>query len=197
MGDTTHLLNNRDALIRSADGDSHAFKLIFDAYRARVYTFALKYLKSSQQAEEVVQEVFLKLWKKGSSLAEIHDLDHYLFTIARNQSLDQLRRMKIRAKYAIPIPENYDGSTNDTEETVLLHDARRLLNEGIDKLPPQQKRVYQLCHQEGLKYEQAAEQLNLSAQTVHRHMKLALRFLRNYLKHHTNLGVLLVVFKLF
>ncbi|WP_257666359.1 RNA polymerase sigma factor [Parapedobacter tibetensis] len=190
------IFNERDALIRSSTGDSRAFKLIFDHYNSRVYTFALKYLKSTQQAEEATQEIFLKLWEKGESLSDIVDLDNYIFTISRNHSFDQLRRMKIRSKLMVALP-NHDDYTNETEETIMLHDTRRILEEAIVQLPPQQKRVYQLCHQQGLKYEQAAAQMNLSAQTVHRHMKLALRFLRNYLKQHTELGILIVFLKLF
>jgi len=93
-------------------------------------------------------------------------------------------------------PIDIDDSANVTEEAILLDETRRILDEGIAKLPPQQQRVYQLCHQCGLKYEEAAEQLNLSPQTVHRHMKLALRFLRKYLQNHADLAVIFAIFQL-
>lgn len=185
-----------DVLTRAANGDHTAFRLIFDHYSPRVYHFALNYLKSSHQAEEIVQEVFLKLWKSGKSLVAIKDLDHYLFILSRNQAFDQLRRQETYAKHTGTFTADYDDRTNNTEETVFLDETRRILDAGVSKLPPQQKRVYQLCHQQGLKYEEAAAQLKLSPQTVHRHMKLALRFLRNYLQDHADLAVVYIVFNL-
>ena len=197
MRETRAYVDEKDALTRSAQGDPRAFKLIYDHYQSRVYSFALRYLKSSHYAEEAVQEVFLKLWRKGSSLADIDDLQRYIFIMARNHAMDCLRRNKTREKLHAPLPEGYEPGTNDTEDAIALRDTRRMLDEGIAKLPPQQQRVYQLCHQQGLKYSQAAQKLSISEQTVHRHMKLALRFLRDYLKKNGEAGVLLILLKLF
>jgi len=183
-------------LTRVANGDHEAFRQIFDLYSPRVYRFALKYLKSSDQAEEIVQEVFVRLWKNSKMLPDVKNLDHYLFVLSRNLAFDQLRRQEIQARHAEELQTDIDDSANVTEEAILLDETRRILDEGIAKLPPQQQRVYQLCHQCGLKYEEAAEQLNLSPQTVHRHMKLALRFLRKYLQNHADLAVIFAIFQL-
>lgn len=194
---TTGNFDERDALARAAAGDEHAFRLIFDAYHRRVYTFVLRYLKSTTLAEEAVQEVFVKLWRQGPSLAAIDDLQQFIFTVTRNHALDCLRRMKVRDHIQVPLQANHDAAVTDTEDTVMLNETRRILAEGIEKLPPQQQRVYQLCHQQGLTYNQAAKQLSLSEQTVKRHMKLALRFLRKYLETHGVAGILWVVLRLF
>src|SRR5690606_39158387 len=162
-----------------------------------VYTFALRYLKSTHLAEEAVQEVFVKLWRKGSTLSEIDDLQQYIFMITRNHALDCLRRRKVRDNIHVPLLDTHDATSTDTEDTILLHDTRRLLEEGIAKLPPQQQRVYRLCHQQGLTYHQAARQLSISEQTVKQHMKLALRFLRNFLQKNGAAGIVLLVLRLF
>src|SRR5690606_31195603 len=197
MSETFPDVDEKDALARAAQGDQRAFKLIFDAYQPRVYTFALHYLKSAHQAEETAQEVFVKLWRQGVAMAEIDDLQQYIFTMTRNHALDCLRRNKVRENIRIPLQDNHDAATTDTEDTIMLHETRRILEEGIARLPPQQKRVYRLCHQQGLTYRQAAQQLSISDQTVQRHMKLALRLLRNYLERHGVIGILLLVLKLF
>lgn len=197
MSETLPDFDEQDALARSAQGDQRAFKLIFDAYQPRVYTFALYYLKSAHHAEEAVQEVFVKLWRQGAALAGIGDLQRYIFTMTRNHALDFLRRDKVREHIQVPLQDTHDAVTTETEDTLMLRDTRRILEEGIARLPPQQQRVYQLCRQQGLTYNEAAQQLSLSDQTVQRHMKLALRFLRNYLEKHGVTGVLFLVFKLF
>ena len=89
--------DEQDLLARAAQGDHRAFKRIFDAYQPRVYTFALHYLRSTHLAEEAVQEVFVKLWRKGSTLTAINDLQQYIFRVARNHALDSLRRQAVRA----------------------------------------------------------------------------------------------------
>ncbi|MNY54491.1 ECF RNA polymerase sigma factor SigE [compost metagenome] len=79
----------------------------------------------------------------------------------------------------------------------MLAETRKMLNAGIDQLPPQQKAVYLLCKEEGMKYEDVARQLNLSVETVRSHMKHALRFLRNFMSEHTDIATLAVMLKIF
>ncbi|MFN0290152.1 RNA polymerase sigma-70 factor [Pedobacter helvus] len=179
-----------------AQGDQRAFRTLYNSYHRKIYTFALKYIKSENQAEEIVQEVFMKLWQMGTRITEIKHLENYLLTITRNRSMDIMYRRQMEIKVDLIRSIDWEESHNDTEELILLNDTRKLLLDAIDLLPPQQKKVYQLCHQQGLKYEQAANQLELSQHTVQRHMKLALRFLRNYLREHTDVSALLIIFKL-
>ncbi|TCC98460.1 RNA polymerase sigma factor [Pedobacter hiemivivus] len=190
------LNNETELLARISNRDESAFKVIYELYRAQVFTFALKYLRSTLQAEELVQEVFLKLWKLEKRLLEINDLENYILTLSRNKSFSMLRRMKLEAKNIEPLADYQDFPINDTEEEILLNDARQLLNKGILLLPPKQKLVYELCHQEGLKYDQAAKILNVSPETIKTHMKLALRFLRHYLSKNTDMAILLILFRL-
>jgi RNA polymerase sigma-70 factor (ECF subfamily) len=84
----------------------------------------------------------------------------------------------------------------ETEVSIILNYTKELLQAGIELLPPQQKLVYQLCHQEGLKYEEAAEKLNLSPLTVKTHMQHALRFLRSHVIKNSDMAVALILFKI-
>ncbi len=191
------VIEEKNLLVRVSERDESAFRIIFDAYHAQILTFANKYLKSRQLAEEVTQEVFLKIWNLGDKLNSVNDLENYLLTITRNRTFDILRQLKREVRYVQPIGEVDDVRENITEESILLSDTRQLLERGIALLPPQQKQVYKLCHQQGLKYEEAAKELGISPQTVHRHMKLALKSLRSFMAKHTDLSVLLIILKLF
>jgi len=190
------LFNNSELLAKVAEGDQRAFRTLYDFYHHRIYAFALHLLKSDILAEEIVQETFLKLWKQGYELNKIVNLESFLVTIARNRSLDVLRRTKLEIKTDQHLIKEWSETHNDTEESIILNDTRRVLQNAVDQLPPQQKQVYQLCHQEGLKYEEAAQKLNLSALTVQSYMKLALRNLRKHIKNHSDLSVLLILLKL-
>lgn len=191
------LIDEKSLLARTSQRDEMAFKIIYESYQSQVLTFANKYLKSRQLAEEVMQEVFLKLWNLKEKLVTINDLESYILTITRNRAFDALRKLKRENRFVQPIEISDDVRENLTEEKILLDDTRQVLERGIDLLPPQQKLVYQLCHQRGLKYDEVAEQLGISPQTVHRHMKLALSSLRSYVASNTDLAVLLIILKLF
>ncbi|OJU24102.1 MAG: hypothetical protein BGN92_05375 [Sphingobacteriales bacterium 41-5] len=149
------------------------------------------------EAEEVVQEVFLKLWQLGPECDRIENLNGFLRTLTRNRSLDILRRRAVRARANIMLASGSRSTHNDTEQQVLLNDAKRILEEAINLLPEQQKLVYRLCGQQGLKNDEVANRLNLSPLTVRTHMKLALRFLRAHLAKHTVVAFVLIVLKLF
>lgn len=190
------LSDERTLLSKIADGDQRAFRVIYDSYYHRIYGYGLHLLKSQPLAEELVQHTFLKIWVLGEKLKKINHLESYLITTSRNHALDVLRRRKLEVRVSRESSKDWSESHNDTEEEIMLNDTRRVLDEAIESLAPQQKRVFQLCRQQGLKYEEAAKELNLSPATVQSYMKLALSALRKHLAHRTDLIILCVVFKL-
>jgi len=191
------LINESELLAKIAQGDQRAFRVIYDHYYNNVYAFALHLLKSDILAEETVQETFLKVWQRGQALNEIVNVESFLIAITRNHSLDLLRRNKLAIRTTQQQIINWSESHNETENTIILNETRRLLQNAIDLLPPQQKLVYQLCQQEGLRYEEAADKLNLSTLTVQSYMKLALRSIRKYMSKHAGVAALMIVLKLF
>ncbi len=184
-------------LFNLAVGDQHAFRRIYDTYSNNIYKYSLHLLKSEELAHENVQETFLKLWNMRREASTVLNLESYLVTISRNAALDVLRKSRLTLRSEAIVKEKWVEGHNETNEKITLQDTRRILQEAIDQLPPQQKLVYQLCHQEGLKYNEAAAQLNISPNTVKLYMKLSLRFLRDYLARHTDLAIILMIFKLF
>ena len=191
------ILEESELLRKIAGGDQHAFQLLYDRYKRTVYARAHYLLKSDILAEEVLQEVMLKLWQTAGKLNESTNLAAYLTTLTRNRSFQLLRRKVLEAKTDMELGKGWTEHHSGTEEEILLADTKKLLAEGIALLPPQQRMVYELCHIEGLKYEQAAQRMDLSVETVRSYMKLALRFLRAYLKTHTDVAAILVILKLF
>ncbi len=182
----------KELLSKIAAQDELAFAIIYERYVKKIYTFSFRLLKSKELAEEVVQESFLKVWLLGEALTGIVNIEAYLMTLSRNKSLDILRQ-QVRERHS---DSSWNEGHNETEETILLNDTRKLLQTAIDLLPPQQKQVYQLCQQEGLKYEEAAATLNLSPLTVKKHMQLALRFVRNHVSNHSKIAIALILLKI-
>lgn len=191
-----HALEDLALLKRVSLRDEQAFAELYNRYRKKVYTYSFKILKYPDRAEDIVHEVFLTLWQYDN-LESILNLDAYLRVVARNQTLKLLRRQQLELKSNKNMFVEWQEVHNETEQEILLHDTYAQLSQGVAQLPPQQKKVYQLCREEGLKYEEVAEQLSISRLTVKTHMQHALRFLRAYLTSHTDVVGLFLLLKIF
>lgn len=171
-----------------AAGDPESFRDLFASFSSKIYLFALKLTRSKEIAEEVVQDVFLKIWDDRVNLKQIEHFERYLHVVTRNHCFNILKRMAAEARVKVAIGKELCETHTDTEESIILHDYQHLLHRVVEQLPPQQRTVYGLCHGEGLKYEEAAERLHISKLTVKTHMQHALRAIR------ANLGSLLAVY---
>lgn len=173
--------NESEILKRISIGDESAFCELFDYYQKFVFSFAHKLMRTEEVAEEIVQDVFLKIWERKERLGEVENFGGYLNTLVRNHSFNQLRQLAHRQKVGTEIVSFYSDEDNDTQQAIDYRETLRVLEEVLDNLPEQQKKVYSLCHLEGLKYEEAAAKMNISVATVHYHMKLALKNIRQHL----------------
>lgn len=163
-----------------ANDNQLAFQKLFDYYRNRVYGIAYKLTQSANTAEEIVEDVFLKIWLKRGDLSGIHNFTAYLFTITRNCSYRALK--KIARDYRISaIPEEeLSLAHNETEEYVAEKEYRELLHSAINKLPKQQKLVFRLIKEQGLKRDEVANVLQLSPETVKFHLSQAVKSIRSF-----------------
>lgn len=192
----THF-NDSEFLVNLAVGDPSVFKEVYNKFNKKIYTVVLKMLKSKVLSEEVTQEVFLKLWHHKQVFSDFDHLEAWLRTITRNLSLNTLRKTILEKKLSEQAYMQFIESDNVTEEAILLHDVQKQLDVTIEKLPAQQREVYILCQQDGLKYEEVADKLNISVNTVKTHMKRALASVRASIKSGIDLAALMILLKLF
>lgn len=173
-------LNNDQLLLRISEGDESAFRIIYDQYRPKIYSYAFHFTESTVLADEVIQETFLKVWLKRSTLKEVDNFSAWLYAIARNYMYDALKaaakEMQLRKSLetAEPINETEDIFQNKLNE--------QLLREALDQLSPQQRQVYTLSRDHGLKRHQIAEQLNISENTVKTHMSQAIKHIAAFIQ---------------
>jgi RNA polymerase sigma-70 factor (family 1) len=178
---TLPLPNENDLLARVAEGDEKAFALIFHHYRRRIYSYAYHISGSSAQADELVQDVFLKVWLYRDKIPHILRFDNWLFTIARNQVFDMLKSMAREASLRRQIAGLPAPDANPVEDRMLTRENEQQLQRALDKLSPRQKQIFTLSRNEGLKHEEIASQLHISRHTVKTHLVQALKTLRNLL----------------
>lgn len=182
----------KELLQSIAEGDEFAFRIVFDNYKNRFYAVALKMTRSDTIAQEMVQDIFLKIWQNRTSLASIDNPEAYFFTTLYHLIYKYYKKLSLERKMLKLISES-PQFRNITDETVLAQESEKLISEAIAKLPPQQQLVFKLSKHDGLNREQIAEQLHISPHTVRNHMAEAVRFIRNYLDRAAVLPLLLVL----
>lgn len=170
--------NEKELLLQVAAGDEQAFANLFHVWRDKLYFFLLRITNSPQTAEDIVQDVFVKLWANRSSLGEVQNFSAWLYRVTQNQALSGMRRMALETTILAEIKREIAASGQPTDEVLLHKQLQERLQAAINRLPPQQKLVYTLSRIEGLKQEEIANRLNLSVNTVRNHMTEALRKLR-------------------
>ncbi|MFT3935845.1 MAG: RNA polymerase sigma-70 factor [Chitinophagaceae bacterium] len=175
----------------------NTFKGIFETYKNALYQYVLAITHSAYAAEEITQEIFLKLWLCRDMLHGIDNMDAYLFTIARNKTINYLRKAGTQASLMQEIQNRMKPAINPTEEYSSATELEKLVHDALNLLSPQRRLVYQLSRQQGLDHAQIAAQLQLSRNTVKNHLVYTLRFIRSYLGQHGAISILLFVGWLF
>jgi RNA polymerase sigma-70 factor (family 1) len=171
----------------ASTGDTEAFTQLFSFYRHKLYSFALRLTGCKEKAQDIVQDTFLKLWQHNTSLNTIDNFSSYLFKLAQNQFLNAARRMANETLIISKIQSHtyfYNASPNEEIECKQLEN---LLYEVLQKLPTQQKLIYKLSREQGLKHQEIARQLQISPSTVKNHLVQSLKKIRKYLS--SNLDV--------
>lgn len=175
---TLPLTNENDLLARVAEGDQKAFGIIFHFYRRKIYSYAFHLSGDAAQADELVQEVFLKVWLHRAKIPHVLRFDNWLFTIARNQVFDMLKKMAREASFRRQMVDLLDPEVNPVEDRLLSRENELRLQQALDQLPPRQKLIFTLSRHQGMKHEEIATQLRISRHTVKTHLVQALKTLR-------------------
>jgi len=177
-------------LLQTAAGDEQAFRRLFDAWRHRIYSFALHLTENRTSADEIVQEVFLRVWLHRQKLPDVIYFQAWLYSIARHQVFDALKaQAKERSMMTSMAGSSY---CNSVEEHMTSKEYTHLLLEAVNRLPERQQQIYHLSRDNGIRHEEIAGRLQISRHTVKTHLVLALRSIRKYLHYHSD-GVLVYV----
>jgi RNA polymerase sigma-70 factor (ECF subfamily) len=186
---------NYDCLADIANGDQEAFCRFFHAFKNKIYSFSFSFTQSAEVAEEITQEVFIKVWTSRESLSEIQNMDAWLGTITRNLCFNYLKKRALERKVTNALLKTQTFTEHNVEQYLSYKDKARQVAEALDELSPQQRLIFSLNRDKGLKNEEIARQLHLSPNTVKTHMVSALRKIRSFLESHaTHLFSLILLF---
>jgi RNA polymerase sigma-70 factor (family 1) len=185
-----HIIYSDKEFIRKLKkGDIEAFNRIFYAYSSKLYHFAYGYLKKKEDAEDMVQEIFSKIWDKRAEIKEEYEFRSYLFSIAFNYIKKYFRSKALINKYVEFAATNNPESVQ-IQEDVNFASLKLRVDQLVDQMPEKRKAVFFRSRVEGKNTKEIAEEMNISQSTVENHLNQALRFLRLHLRDENLSGLL-------
>ncbi|MEM1138138.1 MAG: RNA polymerase sigma-70 factor, partial [Bacteroidota bacterium] len=160
------LKTDKDLIVRIKENSTEAFDILFMRYFQKLYHFAYKFLKSHEEAEEIVQEVFIQLWEKRLQLNPEYSFNSYIFTVAKNKVLNVIRKKVSEKKYLESITTKGVLHDFSTENDIHFKELNEISKEAINALSPKRKMIFQLSREKDMTYEEIAQQLGISKKTV-------------------------------
>ncbi|GAB3358892.1 RNA polymerase sigma-70 factor [Arachidicoccus ginsenosidivorans] len=164
------------------DVETQLFTELFREYEQRLFVFVLRILRSEVMAQDIVQEVFLKLWSIKSRIADIENINAFLYKLAENKVYDHLRHAAVEKKAREELWHRIQNSIQDHSQTLIDREYNAIIETAIDRLPPQRKAVYHLSKREGKRHAQIAEALKISPNTVKNHLSEAFKQIGLYVR---------------
>jgi len=175
-------VSDEELMRQMAGGSEGAFATLISRYRKRIFTHALNFTHRAEEAEELTQDIFIKLWQQRASLADIQRVEDYLFILSRNHIISSIRK---RILSTVPAdPERLIDELTLPDGRLQLKELERLIAAGIERMPAQQQAVFRLSREEGLSYEEIASKLSISKSTVKWHIVAGLSHLKAYIRQH-------------
>jgi RNA polymerase sigma-70 factor, ECF subfamily len=185
--------SNKELLLLIREDDMVAFYQLYERYSRRLYGFVLRYIKLEADAEEIVQEVFIKIWESRTKIDVYSSFESFLFTVAYNATISQFRKRASEKKYlehlkSLQQVESMPDLTDEIHFNELNEKVQALLNE----LTPRQKEIFQLSREQGLAHDEIAKKLDISINTVKKHIANTLAFLKSRIDNSLMVNLLFI-----
>lgn len=181
---------DNEILLKLAEGDHQAFKFIFRSYYSKIRAFSYGFLKDMDDADELAQLIFVKLWDKRMMLQNVRNFDSYLFMLAKHTVLNF-----IEARHMLPIADEEMPVQPDNKtpfDDLIAHDLQLLVDLVVSNMPFQRRQIYRMSRELGMPNDEIAEKLGIQKKTVENHLNLALKELKNIIDVFIILYIMLI-----
>lgn len=173
-----------DILLKLAADDKQAMETLFRSHYEEMCKYAFSILQDQYMAEDIVQEIFLRLWEKRKSLIIKQSFRSYLFSSTHNNCIQLIKHKCVIDRHCKETLQSAGKSSPKCDERLHLSELQKLVSQTLQSLPEQTRYVFHLSRTEGLKYAEIAQKLEISIKTVEAKMGQALKQFRSYLKEY-------------
>jgi RNA polymerase sigma-70 factor (ECF subfamily) len=186
------MYDDQQLLQKMIAGDELALARLFGKYKGLIYHFVMKYVNSPLLAEDLTQEVFIKIWENRTNLLAVTSFKSYLFTVAKNHTLNSMKAA-FRSEAALGLVVNsFIAARNSTEDELIHQEYLAFLRRILESLPPRTREIFYMCREQEKTYDEVAQELGISRNAVKNHMVASMKALSFSLKK--ELGISLTVF---
>lgn len=185
----------RELLLRIAAGDRKAFTLLYEHHAPWLTKYIQLFTADGPETEELLQDVFVKVWKKKEQLPEIELFSAWLNRVTRNTVFNYLRTLKLKYKMeTLDAGASVQAGTEQADDRVLLHQYYHIASQAIEQLPARRKEVFKLRLEQNLTLDEIAARLGISRSAVEQHVYAANAFIKDYLQKHADIKMMLILF---
>lgn len=193
-GSGDSLIAENELMAKVAKGDRRAFTLLYEDLLQPLYTFVYPFTASREDTEEILQDVFAKVWEKRERLGEIENFKGYIFRIARNRVLNFLTERKTYLRHNSKAASTEARLAGSADQDILLEQYLSLARTAINGLTSRRRQIFDLVTQQDMSLDEVAEHLGIAKSTVKVQLYEAMATVRQHLREHGELHVLLVLF---
>lgn len=188
---------SKTLLKKVASGDRNAFTLFYQSHLGHLYRFVYLFTKSKEETEEILQDIFIKLWENREKLPELESAKNYLLQVAKNKILDRIRSQQVRQRVLSEIRRSREAFESATTDECAFREYYKVVQEAIEKLPPRRKLIFRMNTENGFSHDEIARQLKISRSVVKKQLYSASHFVRAYLFEHGELSTALFFLLIF
>lgn len=178
---------DRDIVVLLAKNDEEAFREIYFRYKDKLWYYCFNFLKSEVESDDMVQEVFIRLWEMRHFIEPDLSFSSFLYTITRNRILNYFRDINVEAQVLKALAQKQKEPEGNVESELIFSDYQRILTDAIEKLPTQRKRIFNMSRIDNLSHKEIAMHLGISVYTVQEHISESLRFIKDYFAQYADL----------
>ena len=186
--------DERTLILRIIEGERAAFTVLYSRYINSVYRYIYLFTKSKETSEDIVQNVFIKIWERRASLKNVTCFRAYLYQCAKNLMIDEIRRNQTREKVFLMIKDDTEETVEELESDIIYGEYFQMAQDAINLLPEKRKRIVEMRTKEDLSLDEIAAQLNISKFVVKKQLYTGLHFVKSYLQKYAELTLLLTLF---
>ncbi|MDO6429384.1 sigma-70 family RNA polymerase sigma factor [Flavitalea sp. BT771] len=178
----TQLTDEQALLQRTAEGSREAFEKLYAHYYAGLYRFISFIIDSHEDTEEIIQDIFLKIWLKKETLIGIRSFDDYLFRMARNRVFDMTRQSRSRLNLSRQLGQSMQAATDSTYNAVIFREYHEIAQEAINLLPPRKKEIFLMNARDEMTAQEIADQLGATRGAIKKQLFEAIHFIKGHLR---------------